>query len=518
MRKLLYTIIAILTLTTISAQESKPRLTVIISVDGLQSSVLAEMMHSFNEKGIKRIFTQSEYSFSANSKSLNTGKTSHYASLMSGTTPSQHGIVSNKFFSVLDNKIIEAIEDKRYEGINTHASISPKNLMTTTIADEMKLLNDNSKVVSIALDKEVAIMYAGHTADAALWIDDNTGLVATSHYFENGLPSWAADINGDNLVMTQAKTTWKPSLQLSEYKTNTSDNKSLFAENPVFNIPSTDNNTFGYVSELKQSPHINDVIQALATRAIRDEQMGTDNATDLLCIEFNAKTPFDRGPMCAEIEDMYLRLDNNIRYLLDIIDLSVGMDNAIIIFTGYDSDSYSPELLKSKRISSGTFNAKRSMALLNSYLMAIYGQGKWISGYNARNIHLNRRLIEENRIKMSEIQEYVSQFMMEFTGVHSAISAHQLQYLSTSNGDNIARVKLSHFKNRSGDVIFNLLPGWYEVNDEGSYIGVSAKQKTNFPLFIMGYNSEHKNIEINIEDIVPLLCRQLNVPLPNGCN
>ena len=65
-----------------------------------------------------------------------------------------------------------------------------------------------------------------------------------------------------------------------------------------------------------------------------------------------------------EIQDMYVRLDNSIGDLLDLIDRKVGLNNTLffITSTGYtDVDPKDPEQYK---IPGGEFHIKRCGALL----------------------------------------------------------------------------------------------------------------------------------------------------------
>ncbi len=498
------------------ATEDSPRLAVVISVDGLQSDYLKSLISSFDDGGIKLLKSRGAYSFATTTSFINTGKSSHIASLMCGTSPSNHGIIGDKHFSTLDDEIINALSDNKYDGINTRENISPRNIMATTIADEIKLYNELSKIFSIAIDPNSSVIMGGHTADAAIWIDNYSGMIATSHYYDNGLPYWAAEFNNENIVKNMALKQWSPSKNINAYSRAALTPRAAFGLDPIFQKTEPNASTLDNIANLKKSPYINDIIEKLAIRALKYEQLGQDNITDLLCVEFTAKTKFDKHGLCAEIEDMYSQLDNNIKNLLREIDDNVGLDNVLIILSAYNNDSYSPEKLNSKNISNGTFNASRSMALLNAYLMAIYGQGKWIDGYNARNIYLNRNLIEENKIKMSEIQEYTAQFMLEFTGIHSAITNHQMQYISNNSNDENSKAKLSHFKHRSGDVIFSLHPGWYEVDDNGDFVGQTAKVQKLLPTFIMGYGIKNNSININIEDIAATICNFINIPIPNA--
>jgi hypothetical protein len=48
------------------------------------------------------------------------------------------------------------------------------------------------------------------------------------------------------------------------------------------------------------------------------------------------------------------------------------------------------------------------MALVNTYLMAIYGQDRWIEGYYGKNIFLNKKKDEEKKLNFREIQQQVA--------------------------------------------------------------------------------------------------------------
>ena len=495
---------------------SRPRLAIIITVDGLQGGCLSAFMPKFGTGGFRRIITGGAYNPNGKCAYIPSGKCSDYASLSAGTVPAYHGMVADRFFSTLDEEVISALDDARYESINSALTLSPKNLQTTTIADELKLADPRSRVYSIGLDPESAILMGGHLADCALWIDNGTALVATSKYYDAGLPDWAAKINTDNTVGLQMARFWSPDIDMSSYMFPARTVPSFTGARPIFYQMDATAPVEEQVRSLKRTPNVNAVIKALAIRALRDEALGSDDSPDLLCVEFNARHANEGYGLCAETEDMYLSLDRTIGELLDAIDISVGLDNVVIVLTGNHIEQSSPQRLASSRINSGTFNASRTMALLNSYLMALYGQGRWVSGYYARNIHLNRRLIEDSGIDFDEIQSAAARLMLEFTGVHTAYTESRIQYVSGSDNDMATKLRNGHFKNRSGDVVFTLMPGWFEVDSEGNNIGVTSRFQSNVPIAVMGYEIPAGRTSMWYEDIVPTLCRILEIPAPNG--
>ena len=499
---------------TAQITKTPPRLTVIISINGLDNYEIETFSKMLEPNGMRRLIS-GFYNPNASCSYVVTGATTDYASMMTGSTPHYHGIIANKFYSLIDDNIVSCINDARYEGINTKEMVSPRLLQATTLADQIKLNNSKSKVYAIGLNAESAIMLGGHLADGAIWFDDANAGICTSTFYDKGLPRWAEKINRNGLLRSTCENDWQPMFSLPSYQ-YAPNGSYINGEKPTFvNFTDGDDN-YDFMKKFRQSPFINEIIKELATRAIRDEQLGTDNATDLLCIEFSAHSPFEAYTMCAENEDLITRLDRNIKSLLDVIEISVGLENSLIVLTApHNNPNHTPQ--NDPRLASGSFNSRRAMALLNSYLMAIYGQGRWISGYYDKNINLNKSLIEDENIKMTEIQEYVAQFMLEFSGVHTAIPAYQIQTAASLPNDMPSRMRNSHYKNRSGDVIFTLLPGWVEYDEKVQRTLYPTITQPYTPIAIWNKEIKHTKSDIMIEDLCATLCRILQIPYPNAC-
>ena len=499
---------------TAQITKTPPRLTVIISINGLDNYEIETFSKMLEPNGMRKLIS-GFYNPNASCSYMVTGATTDYASIMTGSTPHYHGIIANKFYSLIDDNIVSCIDDARYEGINTKEMVSPRLLQATTLADQIKLNNPKSKVYAIGLNAESAIMLGGHLADGAIWFDDANAGICTSTFYDKGLPRWAEKINRNGLIRSTCANDWQPMFSLPSYQ-YTPNRSYLNGEKPTFIKFSDGDDNYDFMKKFRQSPFINDIIKELATRAIRDEQLGTDNATDLLCVEFNAHSPFDTYTMCAENEDLITRLDRNIKSLLEVIEISVGLDNSLIVLTAPNNNpNQTPQ--HDPRLASGTFNSRRAMALLNSYLMAIYGQGRWISGYYDKNISLNKSLIEDENIKMAEIQDYVAQFMLEFSGVHTAIPAYQIQTAASLPNDMPSRMRNSHYKNRSGDVVFTLLPGWVEYDEKVQRTLYPTITQPYTPIAIWNKEIKHTKSDIMIEDLCATLCRILQIPYPNAC-
>jgi len=238
-------------------------------------------------------------------------------------------------------------------------------------------------------------------------------------------------------------------------------------------------------------------------------------------LQFTVRTPNEKTTalQTAEKEDMYLRLDKDIQRIMQKIDTSVGLDKTVVFMFGNQTGVHSPAELGENKIPAGYFNANRSLALLSTYLMAVYGQEKWIEGYYAKNIYLNKKKIEEKKIKFSDMQQNIAEFMLEFEGIQSAYTSTQLLSMGRNGNSVIERIQNSTTHKSTGDIILTLLPGWIEVDDKNNPIGESNAIVSYTPLYFYGWQIPTKKIVSSYctTDIAPTLSRILNIPMPNAC-
>ncbi len=497
-----------------TAISARPRLIVTIAIDGLQPDHIATLNNNFERGGLRKLtggiampWAQSNYI--ANDVVVD------YASLMTGSTPRYHGITSNRYYNFVEDDLVSIIYDGRFHGINSALSVSPMRLASTTLADIVKLNNPKSKVYAVALDADNALIFGGHAADGAIWLDDETAQLATTNFYKNGLPTWATKINQSYTISNYLAYEWRPLHEIGTYK---------FApqsfEKEVFSAPNDNLQLSEQVYRFKHAPFVNTLMKDLAIRAMRDEKMGIDAATDFLMVQFSVKLPNEQGNalLSAEKEDMYLRLDHDVRLLLDAIDLSVGLDNTLIVVVAGNEEPYSLKNLSQQNIVTEKFNAKRAMALLNSYLMAIYGQGRYVSDYHNGNIYLNKTFIDKQKIDRNELEQHVAQFMTEFQGVQEAYTSSEIKLAAAAGNDELSRIHNSAFRGTSGDVIFTLKTGWAEVNERGEIINASRARNITMPVYFYSENLPNKTLTsgVKIIDIVPTICNLLQLPMPNA--
>lgn len=423
-----------------------PRLTVVAVVDGLSSENLS-MLRPFWQKGGFRTLSEEAFQTTVAYPHLVYGGNETTATLMTGVTPDRHGYTMDSSFSRRDRLPHPMLEDKSVHGIGTKQHLSPKALLSHTVTDRMRLLYPAAKIYAVGINGETTVLLAGHTANACCWIDsESQQWVATAAYSE-GLPSAAYEQNKNARVGIYAAHQWTPRMEIPTYMCPT---------------PQERKKSFSYVvgNVLKRAPEANTLVIELALALQKAEKLGTDATPDLLMLQLNTLSPAAQSDRIAsaEHEDMYLRLNQDLGYLMEQLDKRIGKANYQLLVVGRPVLGTSAQTLQDIHMPIQPFSVDRAAALTGTYLMALYGHERWVDGGYGQSIYLNRTLIEQKRLSLETLQRQVANFLMDFEGVQIAMPSYE-----TIHYPLLSRT-LS--KQHTGDVVFMLQPGWQLLQDD----------------------------------------------------
>ncbi len=486
-------------------------------IDGLQQKHVEQLSDRFSSGGLKKLTSQGAAFSRIACNIVSAGNAPDIATLTSGTVPYYHGVVSNQVYNRFTGEIESVFHDQSHSGIETHLKLSAKNFRATTFIDELMIANQGkSKSYAIGLHAEDVIALGGHTSNGVVWMDDVFLKWSSTAYYSGGLPWQALDMNANGAFQRIAERTWQPLYATNTYLAALNERNPKSFEYKTL----TKKSSRVPATILKSTPSANALVAELALRVFQEENLGMDNFTDALMLQFSVRTPNEKrfSLQTLEKEDMYLRLDIELQFLMQKIENKIGTDKVLFVLFGNQSNSYSPEELQEHHIHAGYFNANRSMALLSSYLMAIYGQEKWINGYYGKQIFLNKKIIEEKGVDFRVMQETAKDFILEFEGVQSAYSFSQLMNIGANPGTEMARLRNSTHKNTAGDIILTLMPGWLEVDDRSNPVGESSALVSYLPVWFYGAKIPQQLVtrQYQITDIAPTISKILNIPYTNA--
>lgn len=167
------------------SQTKRPKLVVGIVIDQMRYDYLARFWNKFGDGGFKKLINNGYDCKNMNYNYMPTFTGPGHASIYTGTTPANHGIIANTWYDKKSNGYIYCTQDMLVNSVGTNSvygKMSPKNLLTTTITDELKLATNNkAKVIGISLKDRAAILPAGHRADAAYWYEGGNSEIGRAH-------------------------------------------------------------------------------------------------------------------------------------------------------------------------------------------------------------------------------------------------------------------------------------------------------------------------------------------------
>ncbi|WP_321479290.1 alkaline phosphatase family protein [uncultured Bacteroides sp.] len=515
MKGLLTSIITLLSFTGLQAQSepSTPKLIVGLTIDQLRTDYLEAFSTLYGDKGFKRLWRDGRIYLNAEFPFINPDRSSAIAAIYTGTTPSVNGIIADNWLDRSTLRPINSVDDPNYMGNYIDESTSPSQLLTSTITDELKIATQGKALVyAISPFRETAIIAAGHAGNGAFWLNTNTGKWASTTYY-NEFPWWVSQYNDRKAIDFRIdKITWTPALPITNYKYLASEWEN---EEFKYHFDDAKKNKF---RKLLSSPYINQEVNTLTEECLNNSTIGKDKITDFLSLTYYAGNYDHKSTLESPLEtqDAYVRLDKSLAELFSILDNKIGLQNIIffITSTGYVHPE-APDLNKYK-IPRGQFYLNRCAALLNIYLMATYGEGQYVEAFYNQQIYLNHKLIEKKQLKLSEVQEKSVDFLMQFSGVNEVYSAHRL-LLGAWNPE-IYKIRNSFNRQRSGDLLISVLPGWSIVQEQPQENNVVRAAEIPTPLIFMGRTIKPEIIQtpVTVDRIAPTLTHFMRIRAPNA--
>ncbi len=526
--KLLITLFAIVAfqLTALS-QSAKPKLVVGIVVDQMRQDYLLRFADKYGDDGFKRLMKDGTVAYNAHYNYIPTNTGPGHASVYTGTTPSMHGIISNGWYDKKSGKSLYCVEDNNQQvvgGDEGSGNVSPVNLVTTTITDELKLSSSfKSKVIGIAIKDRGSVLPAGHNPDCAYWFDSKTGNFVTSTYYLEALPGWATKFNKDKKVEKYMKNKWELSFPIEAYVESRSDDNTyerLFGgmEKPTFPYDLPALSKAESASEvIRGTPYGNTLTMDFALSALEGEDMGKDEITDFLAVSFSSTDYIGHqfGPYSVEVEDTYIKLDREIARLLNFLDTNVGKGEYVVFVSADHAVVANPQYLVDNKLPGGFANTGAIKAAIEEAVSDMLGEGEYILSISNNQVYLNHALLEEERVPASEVLFNISKELIKLDDIANVYFpselgiSGELQSTLLSNG---------HNAKRSGDLLYRLNPGYLggKPGDRGTSHGSGYTYDTHIPMVFYGTGVPAKAVyrKVNITDIAPTLSMMLQITLP----
>lgn len=156
--------------------QSAPRLVVNITIDQLRTDYIEHFSPLYGEEGFRKLLQNGCVYEAANYPFSPVDRASAIATIATGATPHYNNIVGTKWLDRNTLRPVFCTDDETY-------NVSPQKIATTTVSDELKIFTKGAALVySTAMEKDAAVISAGHAADGAFWLNEKTGQWTTSTF------------------------------------------------------------------------------------------------------------------------------------------------------------------------------------------------------------------------------------------------------------------------------------------------------------------------------------------------
>jgi predicted AlkP superfamily pyrophosphatase or phosphodiesterase len=404
--------------------------------------------------------------------------------------------------------------------------MSPHRMQTTSFADENRLFTQSrGKTIGISLKDRGAILPAGHAANAAYWFHGrDEGSWISSSFYLNELPKWVTDFNTSEVAESYLKE-WNTLYDISTYTESGSDENDFeggFRGKDKATFPydlatlSKENRGFDI---LKATPYGNTLTTDFAMAAIKAENLGQDDDTDILAVSYSSTdyVGHNFGVNSKEVEDTYIRLDKDLERFFEYLDATVGKGEYTVFLTADHGAVNVPAYLQSMKIPAGYLDNKVRKAKFEEFLMATYGTKDIIEDISNNQIFLNRSKVKELGLNLVDVQNAIANEQLSYANVAKVYTANTM---STSNFMNGIEELLQNGFNqkRSGDLIIVDDIGFISYGKTGSTHGSGLNYDTHVPLLFFGKGIKHGGTfqKTVITDIAPTMSALLGISFPNG--
>ena len=463
----------------VQAEGRMPKLVVGIVVDQMRWDYLERYAGRWGEGGFRRLMAEGYGYDNAYLCYVPTVTAVGHASVYTGTTPAIHGIAGNNFF--VDGRKCYCTDDHevRTVGTDTRAGeMSPRNLLSTTIGDQLKLACEGAKVIGVSLKDRAAILPAGHSADAAYWFDTSAGMFITSSYYMDRLPAWVDEFNRSHRVK----------------------------------------------SDMRYSPDGITLTADMAIAAIEGERLGQRNVTDMLAVSFSSTDYVGHkyGTRAPETEAVYKRVDEELRRILDCLDSKVGRGEYLLFLTADHAAAHNAQELAARNIPAGTWSEDGALRDANEYLKKTFGtERELVKALIEYRFYIDRVAVTEAGLSFDKVKAALRERLESAPCVMACIDYSSVKK-ETLPPAVLDRIVMGYNRKRSGDLMVVMQPGYYAFGatsfEHGTTHGVWNPYDSHIPLFFYGWNvgAGRSSEAVKVTDIATTVCAKLRIQQPNG--
>lgn len=510
------------------APANRPKLVVFIAIDGLPQRQVLQYRDQLVPDGFNRFLERGRWFADARYAHAYTVTAPGHATMLTGAYPHRSGIIGNEWRDPTTGAREYCTGDTSatYIGHRTHPldGTSPKNLRLETVGDVLRRTSPLSKVIGISGKDRGAILPAGKTGTAYMYMS-SSGQFASSTYYMPEHPAWVNAFNAGRPADRYFRQEWKALLPEAAYNRSLSDNQPWFGP-AGGSLPSrfgaTDDEVPGlnFYASLLRGPFADALALDFARAALAGEQLGQDAAPDILSISLSGHDYVNHAYSAESrmSHDHVLQLDRLLQGFFHDLDTRVGKDQYVLALTADHGFMPSVEVSAQLGLPSGRVDSTRTLSNLNKGLESRFGAGKWIMGFSGSSLMLDQQLLAQKGHPANAVADAARTLLLAEPGFAAAYTRSELISGSRAADPLFAALEKSWHPDVSGDVQFALNANWiFGLRATGTTHGSPYDYDTHVPMLFYGPKWIGKgriDKRVEVVDIAPTLAALLGIAPP----
>ena len=505
-----------------------PKLLVFMVVDGLPQRQITGYRDQLASDGFARFLDYGTWFSNANYSHAFTVTAAGHAVMLTGAHPSQTGIIANEWRHPDTGVPVYNTEDTSatYIGHKTNAfdGTSPKNLRAATVGDMLRAASPASKVIAMSGKDRGAILPAGKSGTAYMYMAASGGFASTTHYMAQH-PAWVNAYNAAKPADRYFKTEWKALLPEAAYARSLPDSQRWFGpaggQLPMMmGVAADDAPGPAFYNAVMRSPFGDALTLDFARAAIAGEQLGQRGVPDILSISLSSHDYINHAYSAESrlSHDHLLQLDRQLERFFADLDKTIGKDNYVAVLTADHGFMPAPEVTAAQGLPSGRLNAAQLLGRINAGLEQRFGEGKWAMGFSGSSLLLDKKLMALKKADPTAVAQEAKSLLMVEPAM--AVAYTRAELLANSLGDSLLfkAMRNAWHPDVSGEVQYALKPNWmfastFTVATHGS----PYPYDTNVPLLVYGpvwYKPGRVDAPVDMTSVAPTLTQLLGVARP----
>ena len=257
-----------------------------------------------------------------------------------------------------------------------------------------------------------------------------------------------------------------------------------------------------------------------AKAAILGENLGKSEFTDFLAVSYSTPDYIGHqfGVASKEVQDNYLRLDNDLANLFSFLDTQVGKGNYTLFLTADHAAVQVPSYLQAEKIPAHYFSSRDFKKFINSITLEYFNSDDLVENISNFQIFLNHDEIKKLKLDANTVAQKIADKAVSYKNIYKAVTARTMQSTHFTNGI-LEKLQKGYNQKYSGDVLLVPHPSTISSSSrKGTTHGSGYSYDTHVPIIFYGNGIKQGTSKkaYTITDIAPTLANLLQVEFPNG--